>query len=267
MTDRRAEDPAAAGDPDAVVVLAVPRRAAWISLALVALVMLSLVVGVSAYRLLNNRSDTGRKGQKIFPLPPPVTFIPPTAEPRAAVARSSVSADDDPSKGPLDAPVVIIEFSDYQCYYCGVFARETLHPLLELYGDQIRFVYRDFVFYGPVSLQAAVAAECANEQNAFWSYHDLLFEFQDELSRDRMVDLARSIGLDMDRFSACLENPVMEDKVKADTEEGLRLDVRGTPTFFINGRILVGAAPLDTFATMIDEELAAVSQPDSRSRD
>ena len=185
------------------------------------------------------------------------------------MARSSVSPDDDPSRGPLDAPVVVIEFSDFQCYYCGVFARETLHPLLELYGDQIRFVYRDFVFYGPVSLQAAVAAECANEQNAFWSYHDLLFEFQDELSRDRMVDLARSIGLDMDQFSACLENPVMEDEVKADTEDGLRLDVLGTPTFFINGRILVGAAPLETFATMIDEELAAAvsNQPDSLLQD
>ncbi len=127
----------------------------------------------------------------------------------------------------------MIEFSDYQCHYCGVFARETLHPLLELYGDQLRFVYRDFVFYGPVSLQAAVAAECANEQSLFWAYHDVLFEFQDELSPDRMVELARSIGLDMDRFSACLEDPAMEDEVKADTEDGLDLDVLGTPTFFI----------------------------------
>jgi protein-disulfide isomerase len=259
-----AEGPAAVGDPDpqeTVVVLAIPRRAARTGPALAALVVLGLVAGVVAYRLLDNRSDAGRKGQENIPLPQPVTFIAPTSEPRAAAALVSVSPDDDPSRGSLDAPVVMIEFSDYQCHYCGVFARETLHPLLALYGDQIRFVYRDFVFYGPVSLQAAIAAECANEQNAFWPYHDLLFEFQDELNRDRMFDLARSIDLDMELFSACLDDPAMEAEVKADTGDGLRLDVRGTPTFFINGRILVGAAPLDTFATLIDEELAAASSP------
>lgn len=258
-----AEGPAAVGDPDpqeSVVVLAIPRRTAVTGLALATLVIFGLVAGVVGYRLLDNRSGANRKGQENIRLPQPVTFVPPTSKPNAAT-RFSVSPDDDPFRGPLDAPVVMIEFSDFQCHYCGVFARETLHPLLELYGDQLRFVYRDFVFYGPVSLQAAIAAECANEQNAFWSYHDLLFEFQDELSQDRMVDLARSIDLDMALFSTCLDDPAMEDEVKADTEDGLRLDVRGTPTFFINGHILVGAAPFETFATLIDEELAAASSP------
>jgi hypothetical protein len=202
MNDEMAEGPTAVGDPnprETVVVLAIPWRLARLGLALVALIMFSLLIGVAGVRLLDNRSDTGGGGQKNVLLPQPVTFIPPTSAPRAA-DRLSVSPDDDPSRGPLNAPVVMIEFSDYQCHYCGVFARETLHPLLELYGDQLRFVYRDYVFYGQVSLQAAIAAECANEQNAFWPYHDLLFEFQDELSRDRMVDLARSIDLNMVNF-------------------------------------------------------------------
>jgi len=263
MRDQQAEDLAAGGAPqDSVVVLAIPRRAARFGLALVVLVNLAFLIGLAGYRLVDNRSDKDSREQENVLLPQPVTFIPPTAEPRAAVTRFSVSPDDDPAIGPDDAPVVIIEFSDYQCYYCGVFARETLHPLLALYGDQLRFVYRDFVFYGPVSLQAAVAAECANEQGLFWAYHDVLFEFQDELSPDRINELARSVGLNMDRFSACLENPAMEAEVKADTEDGLDLDVRGTPTFFINGRILVGAASLETFATMIDEELALSGSQD-----
>jgi len=238
---------------DTVVVLRVPRQA----ITIVGLLIFNVIIGVLVYQLLRHGAEPTRGEQKDVLLPPPVTFIPPTPESQLKARRFEVGPDDDPSVGPLDAPVVMIEFSDFQCHYCGLFARETLHPLLEMYRDRIRFVYRDFVVYGPTSLLAAVAAECANEQNAFWLYHDLLFEFQDELSRERMLELARSIDLDMQRFSACLDNPAVEDEVKTDTAEGQRLGVLGTPTFFINGRVLVGAQPLDVFADVLDEELAA----------
>jgi protein-disulfide isomerase len=241
------------------VVLAIPRQRVRLGFILVSLVLFSVVIGVITYQLLPDAPESDGLGQYDNVLLKPVTFIPPTPEPHPKVSRVSVSADDDPFVGPLDAPIVIIEFSDYQCYYCGEFARSTQHPLLAMYGDQIRFVYRDFIFYGPVSLQAAVASECADEQGAFWLYHDLLFEFQDELNRDRMVDLARSIDLDMDRFSACLDDPMIEAEVQADTDDGHRLGIRGTPTFFINGRVFVGAQPLEAFMTVIEEELAATT--------
>lgn len=91
----------------------------------------------------------------------------------------NVTADDDPAKGPEDASVLIVEFSDYQCPYCGRFARETLPSLLEEYGDQVRFVYRDFPILGRASVGAALAAECADDQDQYWAYHDLLFENQE----------------------------------------------------------------------------------------
>jgi protein-disulfide isomerase len=191
-----------------------------------------------------------------------VTFIPPTPELQVAAGRFLVSPDDDPAIGLVDAPVVVIEFSDYQCQFCGKFARETLHPLLELYQDRIRFVYRDFVIYGPVSFQAALSAKCADEQGAFWLYHDRLFEQQNRLGPSFFFAMAEELNLDMQQFARCVSDPAVEDEVKADTADGQALGIRGTPTFYINGRILVGAQPLEAFAAVIDEELASVS-PDS----
>lgn len=242
---------------DTVVVLAIPRHLVKFGAVIVGLVVFSVISVMLVYRLLDAR-DANSSSQPEYPLPQPVTFVPPSPEGQITEGRFDVSADDDPALGPADAPVVIIEFSDYQCYYCGVFARERLHPLLELYPEQVRFVYRDFVFYGPVSRQAAIAAECADEQDAFWLYHDLLFEFQNELDRERMTELAHSIDLDMDAFAACMDDPAMAAEVEQDTRDGARALVNGTPTFYINGRILVGAQPLDVFADMIDEELALI---------
>ncbi len=244
---------------DKVVVLTIPRRLVKIGFVALTLVVLGVVAAVMVHnRTKDNGSTASYNRQNGYPLPPPVTFIPPTSERQIAANRFLVSPDDDPATGPENAPIVIIEFSDFQCHYCALFARETLHPLLGLYPGQIRFVYRDFVANGPLSLLAGIAAECANEQDAFWAYHNLLFEFQDELSRDRMLQLARSTDLDLEAFSDCLDNPAFKDEVRADTRDGEELGVRGTPTFFINGRVLVGAQPLSVFVDVIDEELARV---------
>lgn len=245
---------------DGELVLRVPRR--WLALGLV---LLGLLVfgGLLAWggsRLADRDDRPAEAGAAGLFAPPPVTFIPPTLDPGvdlgAGMSRYTVSPDDDPALGPVDAPVLMIEFSDYQCQYCGKFARETLHPLLELYEGQIRFVYRDFVIYGPLSFQAALSAECANEQGAFWLYHDRLFEQQDNLTPEFFFAMAEELNLDLQQFARCASDPAVEAEVKADTAAGQDLGIRGTPTFYINGRILVGAQPLETFTALIEEELA-----------
>ncbi|GAB4576476.1 MAG: hypothetical protein Kow0077_32950 [Anaerolineae bacterium] len=177
-------------------------------------------------------------------------------QPANAEQRYEVSADDDPYLGPEDAPVTIIEFSDFRCPYCRRFAETTLHPLLEQYGDQVRFVYRDFPILGDLSFQAALAAECANEQGEFWAYHDLLFENQQTLSQERFTELAEEAGMDGDQFAACLDEETYRDEVVADFQAARALGATGTPAFFINGRFVSGAQPLLVFQEIIDSELA-----------
>ncbi|MCC6611872.1 MAG: DsbA family protein [Anaerolineae bacterium] len=171
--------------------------------------------------------------------------------------RVEVSADDDPAYGPETASVVMIEFSDFNCPYCGRFARETLPLVRENYGDRMRFVYRDYPILGDSSLQAAIAAECADAQGAFWRYHDLLFENQRSFNQEVFVGFAQELRLDVDQFTTCQSNSAIRDEVIADYADAQRLGASGTPTFFINGRRVVGAQPYEVFAGVIEEELAS----------
>lgn len=259
MNERPVNEPTitrASQPPISGIVVKIPRWLPAFGVALAALLAFNLTLGWFAYRWLNRDHRESGSSQSPSLRPGPVTFTPPTPEQLAVTGRFEVSPDDDPAIGPVDAPVVMIEFSDYQCQFCGQFARETLHPLLELYPDQIRFVYRDLVIYGPVSFQAALSAECANDQGAFWLYHDRLFEQQNNLTPEFFFAMAEELNLDMQQFARCVSDPATEDEVKADTAAGHDLGIQGTPTFYINGRILVGAQPLEAFATIIDEELA-----------
>jgi protein-disulfide isomerase len=166
-----------------------------------------------------------------------------------------VDTDDDPALGPEDAPIVIVEFSDFRCSYCGRFYAQTLDPLLEQYGDQIRFVYRDFPVVG--GERAALAAECADDQNVFWEYHNLLFNNQSALGSDEsLVELASSMDIDLDTFATCLSDETHAAEIQADFEQGVNYGVRGTPAFFINGRPVIGAQPIGSFTQIIDEILA-----------
>lgn len=169
--------------------------------------------------------------------------------------RFQVSVDDDPASGPADAPITIVEFSDFNCQYCGRFARDTLPLLRQNYGDQIHFVYRDFAILGPSSLEAAIASECANDQNAFWVYHDLLFANQGNFSQESLVSYAAQAELNTEQFIACLLDSAVRQEVLADTAEAQRLGATGTPTFFINGRPVVGAQPYEVFVSIIDDEM------------
>jgi protein-disulfide isomerase len=168
---------------------------------------------------------------------------------------NEISADDDPFLGPKNAPVTIIEFSDFRCGYCKRFRDETLDALFDEYGDQIRFVYRDFPAVG--GTQAAQAAECAHEQDAFWEYHDGLFLDTGAYSTiDDYVALAGQVGnIDTDQFRECLETGKYSSEVDDDASDARSYGVSGTPTFFINGVRLIGAQPLSAFQQIIDEEL------------
>jgi protein-disulfide isomerase len=174
------------------------------------------------------------------------------ADPR--VLAADIDMDDDPSLGPEDAPITIVEFSDFNCSYCGAWHREVFTALMEQYGDRIRFVYRDYPVVGGQT--AAEAAECADEQGQFWAYHDALFTNQGQYSSvDQYVALAQDLELDGGTFRVCLESHATRDEVLADLEAGRLYGVRATPTFFINGRIMQGAYPIAEFQRIIDEEL------------
>lgn len=179
------------------------------------------------------------------------------ALPAAAAAdeRVEVDLDDDPALGPVDAPITIVEFSDFNCPYCQRFHQITFQSLLESYPDQIRFVYRDYPITSQESFIAAQAAECANAQGEYWAYHDLLFSGQYELGATAYRLYAEQANLDADALQVCIDEGRYAEEVQADARYAASLGVSGTPTFFINGIPLVGAQPLSRFTQVIDEEL------------
>ncbi len=161
-----------------------------------------------------------------------------------------------PSKGSADAPVTIVEFSDFQCSYCRKFWRETLPRLDDKYlqTGKARFVYRHLAILGPPSVQAAVASECANDQGKFWPYHDRLFGTAGPLgfSADRLKRTAEELRLDTGRFTTCLDGGQHRQKVERETLVGRALGITGTPGFLIKGGLLIGAQPYEVFERIIE---------------
>ena len=175
-----------------------------------------------------------------------------------------VSADDDPVKGDEDAPVTIIEFSDFQCPFCQRFFEQTLPQIKTNYIDtgKVNIVYRDFPLDSlhPQARPAAIAAECADEQGKFWEMHDLLFEKQQEWSgvgSTLFKQYAKDLGLDSSKFDSCLDSRKYEDEVQSDLDDGVNAGVQGTPGFFINGIPLSGAQPYSVFQAAIEQALAS----------
>lgn len=174
-----------------------------------------------------------------------------------------VSSDDDPRLGPDNAPVTIIEFSDFQCPFCQM-SVGVLRELRQTYGDKIQLVYRDFPAPNhPDAFPAAEASQCAHEQGKFWEYHDLLFTRQAPNKSWNFLALAAELGLDAQAFSRCLNSGRFEEEIKKDLQDGLRLGVTNTPTFFINGRPLIGLQSVTAFQALIDKALR--DQPDSHT--
>ncbi len=170
-----------------------------------------------------------------------------------------VSADDDPFRGAADAPVTIVEFSDFHCGFCGRFAAETLDPLLQNYDGKVRLVYRDYPFQTQGSLTAALAGQCMNDQGKFWEFHDLTFKNQQALTREQFITYAQQLNVDVATFTTCLDTQQHLSEVSKDVTEAQALGVNGTPAFFVNGRFISGAQAYSVFASYIDEELAKLA--------
>ncbi|MBI4044603.1 MAG: DsbA family protein [Candidatus Diapherotrites archaeon] len=162
----------------------------------------------------------------------------------------------DPFKGPVDAKVTIVEFSDFQCPACGE-AYKTLKALFPEYSDRIKFVYKDFPLtqIHPYAQKAAEAGQCALEQGKFWEMHDKMFENQTGLSVSNLKNYAAEIGLEAESFNSCLDSAKMAGRVSSDASLGLRIGVNGTPTFYINGTRYQNM-PIIQFRQAIDAELA-----------
>ncbi len=182
------------------------------------------------------------------------------AEAGSLMEALGVSADE-PAWGPADATIVIVEYSDFQCPYCKMFVENTYARLRQTHGDRVRFVYRDFPLDSihPRARPAAEAAQCAHEQGKFWEYHDLLFANQQALEASDLKRYAQQLGLNMEQFNACVDTRKYQASVEADVQAGLRQNVTGTPTFFINGQALVGAQPFEAFQAVIAQFLQAGS--------
>jgi protein-disulfide isomerase len=170
--------------------------------------------------------------------------------------RQKIATADSPSQGPTNAPIELVEFSDFQCPFCYR-AHPTVKQVLNTYGSKVRFVYRNYPLPNhPNARPAAEAAQCANEQGQFWAYHDRLFADQNKLGDADLRASAVALGLDAPKFNACLDSHKYKPRVDADLQAGNEAGVNGTPAFFINGRMISGAQPYDEFKKVIDEELA-----------
>lgn len=170
--------------------------------------------------------------------------------------RDVVLASGDPSIGSSDAKVTIVEYSDFECPFCQR-AELTMNQLLDEYNGRIRLVYRNYpLSFHQYSEISAEAGELAYEQGKFWEMHDKMFENRANLKEKDLKRYAEEIGLDMELFNAGLDSHKYEAEVKRDIADGNRLGVTGTPAFFINGRSVIGAQPIENFRKVIDEELA-----------
>ena len=193
-----------------------------------------------------------------------------TAPTGAAVAAPTPSApsapidmkgliDDDDVKGDPNAPVTIIEFSDFECPFCARFYSQTLGQIDAKYiqTGKAKLVYRDFPLgFHPQAQKAAEAAECAGEQGKFWEMHDKLFEDGVQGGVTSFKQFAKDIGLTPGEFDSCLDSGEMSAEVQKDFQDGQRVGIRGTPGFVINGELISGAQPFQAFEEVIEAKLA-----------
>lgn len=171
----------------------------------------------------------------------------------AAKAAGTMTLGDD------DAPITVIEYSDFQCPFCSIFARDIQPELIEKYVDtgQVRFEWRNFPIFGRFSQEAALGSYCADDQDAFWPYHDALYEAVGSFSEsqknvDSLVNIAESLDLDAAEFRTCIEERRHLQRVQADYDEARSLGLTGTPSFMANGMLIIGAQPLETWEQVVE---------------
>lgn len=187
-----------------------------------------------------------------------------TTQPTAAPTKVDLKITaEDPVMGDPNAKVTIVEFGDFQCPFCGRFYKDTLPQLKKDYinNGKAKFIFKQLAFLGKESTDAANAALCAQEQNRFFEYHDELYNNQSGENQggfviDNLKKFAANIGLNTPQFNQCLDSQKYNAHVQADVAEANRLGFNSTPSVAINGQVVIGAQPYDTFKTVIDQQLA-----------
>ncbi len=174
--------------------------------------------------------------------------------------------DDPMALGDVDAPVVMLVYSEFQCPFCGKFARDTEPTLIDKYVDDgtLRIEWRDFPYLGPESGTAAEAGRAAAAQGKFWEFHDAMYAHQlppnsGKLDEDYLAGVAEKVGLDVDRFRADMSSKATRQAIATDFTEGQAIGVTGTPAFVINGVPVIGAQPTEVFETTIERAAAEAS--------
>jgi len=173
--------------------------------------------------------------------------------------RYSVNTQGAPVRGDPDAKLAVIEFSDFQCPFCGRVV-PTLQQIQQEYGDKVRIVFKHLPLpMHPKAPAAHAAAEAAHRQGKFWEMHDKIFADQASMSPDKYQQYARDLGLDIAKFDRDTADAGVKQRIDADAAEATRMGVTGTPAFFVNGRFVSGAVGFDVFKTLLDEELGKKS--------
>jgi protein-disulfide isomerase len=229
--------------PDETVTIRLHRTHLWAGVGLVAGIAIGIAIG----------RGTADEPRPILYSPGPVSGA---ASGAATPAPVEVETAGRPARGPADAEVTMVEFVDFECPFCGSYARETLPRIESEYGDRIRYVSRHFPLTIHANADAAArAAECAFEQDSYWKYHRRLFAGQDSLDARGLTGHARDIGLDLGEFERCRESAATRAAVERDLADGRRYGVTGTPTFFIDGVPVRGAQPFEQLSATIDTAL------------
>lgn len=260
-----------------------PPRPGWRAIVAPAWFLLGIVVGLAAFA-----------GYDRFTAPPPTPAVAPTldvavlrgaardgmlealATLQAESAQSQGQRQSTPAPvakdsfkirpanllGEANAKVTLVEYADFQCPFCERFQTSVAPQLIEEYvkTGKVNFLYKHLAFLGPESAWSAVAAECAADQGKFWQYHDLLFarqsgENEGAFAKDKLIGFGKELGLDMPTFEKCVQNDETLNRVREDTQEGQGFGVSSTPTFFVNGRPLVGLGSFEQFKAVLEQAL------------
>src|SRR5680860_660848 len=200
---------------------------------------------------IKNNNNVARE-DSVVPTSPPAGNQAPA---QGDVLDIPVSKDDN-IRGNINAPITIVEYSDFQCPYCSRF-HETMNQIFAEYPEDVRWVFKHFPLDSrhPLARKTAEASECAAEQGKFWEFSDEVYTNQQAISNDSLSTFAKNIGLNVSQFDSCVSSGKYSDKVEADYQEGIQFGVSGTPGDFINGKSLGGAVPYDKLKQIIEEML------------
>jgi protein-disulfide isomerase len=184
------------------------------------------------------------------------------------VTLSVFTANASPILGSVDAPITLVEFGDYQCFFCNKFFHDTEEELFQNYVDtgKVKVIFKDFTIIGPDSINAAHGAHCANEQEKFWEYHDILYNNWDGenngwAASENLLGFAQEINLDIDEWSQCMLDERHQQKITSSNNDARTLGLTGTPGFFVIGpdnyvTKIGGAQPYEVFEQIFESELA-----------